>query len=211
MHPTPEQQQNPEVLPVAEWIQQVERAQQQNNVFSADRTPGTRAGTCLSTSDLIALCAERSGHQAQRTNIKTLNALRGIPPAQSFTHEICIIDRTTLIDLTLCQFINPETGEIQTVRNGDTILSGYNGTDTLVQELLAKGYTVIQTEEELAQYLDRFTDHAGTPQPLPADVQEQLPPFAPSVLRRERLEYTMGYRFDTPLQDQVKRDIEGGE
>jgi hypothetical protein len=105
------------------------------------REPGSRWGSCGFATDLIRRAAEREGVQASTYQVMDIHGNGGL--ADSFQHgfNVVTVDGIDfLVDESIGQFINPETGEVAQGR-GHT--SGNYADFPILHSLVDDGYVAL--------------------------------------------------------------------
>lgn len=115
--------------------------------------PGERQMICGFASDVVTRTARREGLEANKYQLLWIHRELGMPSKhEAFQHGMNVIkagDQLYLVDISFCQFMDPETGEIRQAQYGTGIQ--YKG-NPLAQELLTKGYFRL-TDQSLRDYL----------------------------------------------------------
>ena len=186
------------------WIRMAENAQQTPGTFTMQRLPGTRINTCARTADMITVLAQKEGFKARTIAIPDLNKLRGIPAQASFKHKVSLIEEAMIFDPTICQFIDPDSGFLFAPEG---FSSGYTVDNPTINHLLIRGFVNVTQDAELTNYVNTLTMNGRQGGLVKVSKIGTIQPAAISDLRREKIEFDLGLRFDTPLYDSVRRDI----
>lgn len=125
--------------------------------FGQPREAGKRFGACGFSSDLVRRSAEKTAVTCDNRQLISLHeALGATVGSATFQHAINILQTDGgpyLIDISFCQFVQPETGDIE---QGTDLRSGNIKDHPLGRELIEKGFLPL-TDETLQEYLRMTT------------------------------------------------------
>lgn len=119
------------------------------------RIPGGRGMICGLVADVVNRVAEREGGiESNGYDLRNIHEQMGVADKYgTFQHEPNILrvgSQLFVVDISFCQFLDPQTGEIRQGRFNTRIPYADN---LLAQELLSKGYFPL-TDESLRDYLN---------------------------------------------------------
>lgn len=132
----------------------VARAEKPYESLGAARKPGERFGVCGVTSDLVRRSGENAGFDVKSFQIANVHKALGVASdSEAFTHGFNVVSvdgAPFLVDISFCQFIDPQTGEIHQF---NAVKTGVKyGESPVAKELLEKGYVELN-DETYREYL----------------------------------------------------------
>jgi hypothetical protein len=120
------------------------------------RVAGGRKTACGQATNLVKRAAENKGMPVSIYRVVDIQERLGGIDIDSFSHVFDVINAGTkkfLIDLSFCQFIDPQTHEVKELVHGvGPIITGNLDTSTVALALLNSGYVEL-TDASLREYL----------------------------------------------------------